>query len=188
MPLQNPADTTKIDDKATDGLSGVKNSLAYRVGEIERHLHSHESWFGLAVTPDGETHRADRVGAGVLPFIVDAGTSTWGDWLQILGSSDTPARTAQVSWDFHRLLFTATERNVVYFLQVGFGASGAAALTAGNYTEDVFIPASNQIDAGPISIQTRRHEAGTKVWARCLSYGQDTGTLSFYFGLHEYEG
>ena len=38
----------KIDDQATDGLSGVHNSLAYRTQEIERHLHSRERWLGLA--------------------------------------------------------------------------------------------------------------------------------------------
>jgi hypothetical protein len=32
----------KIDNKATLGSLGTSNSLAYRVHEIERHLHSYE--------------------------------------------------------------------------------------------------------------------------------------------------
>ena len=178
----------KIDNEATDGLLGTPNSLAYRVHEIERHFHSYESWFGLAASPSGEVHRADRLATNIAPFVIDAGNNTWGNWVQILGSDDTPARTDQVKFDLHRLLFTATENNSVYFFQLAFGDSGAAALSAGDYTEAVFIPSSNQIDSGPVDINDRRKDAGTKAWARCISYGDNTGTMSFYFGLHEYEG
>lgn len=178
----------KIDNARTDGLLGVNNSLAYRVNEIERHLHSYESWFGLAASPSGEIHRADRIGPGIAPFVIDAGNNDWGTWVQILGSSDTPARTGGVKFDFHKLLFTATENNSVYFFQLGFGESGDDALAAGEFTEDVFVPSAFFIDSGPVEIQNRRKSAGTKIWARCLSDGDNTGTMSFYFGLHEYEG
>ena len=181
-------ETDKIDSATTDGLAGTSNSLAYRVHEVERHFHSYENWFGAAAVPSGETHVADRIGQGINPFSIDAGNLTWGSWVQIIGSSDTPARGASPKYDLHKVLFTATERNVVYFFQLAFGDSGAAGLAAGDYTESVFIPTSNQIDSGPVIIQDRRKDAGTKAWARCLSLASDTGTMSFYFGLHEYEG
>lgn len=179
----------KIDNEATDGLSGTEDSLAYRVHEIERHLHSYESWFADAASPSGETHVADRIsptdnGA----FVIDAGNDTWGGWLQILGSSDTPTRAGNVYFDLHRILFTATEKNALYYFQLAYGEDADAAVTAGNYTEVGFVPASNQIDSGPVNIQTRRENVGTKVWARCMAPGEDTGTMSFIFGLHEYEG
>lgn len=182
------ADVSKIDDEAVDGLEGTNNSLAYKVEEIERHFHSYESWYGAAVTPSGETHVADRIGQGVTTFQIDAGNNDWGQWVQVLGSNDTPARTGEVKFDFHRLAITATERNEVYFVQIALGDSGAAALAAGDYTEATFKPVSNQIDSGPVAVQSRRKNAGTKVWARCLCPGQNTATMNFYIGLHGYEG
>ena len=183
-----PSYLTKLDNRATDGLSGVSNSLAYRIAEVERHLHQEERWFGAAASPSGETHVADRIGVGVSAFELDAGNNTWGTWVQILGSTDTPADTGNVAMDVHRVLFTNAEKNATYFLQFGAGDSGAAAITAGTYTEIAFQPASNQIDSGPYNMQSRRADTGTKVWARCLCPGQDTGTLEFYVAIHEYEG
>lgn len=69
----------KIDKKTTDGLSGVNNSLSYRVEEIEKHFHGREKWFGLAASPSGETHRADRMNGAILPFQLEAGDSAFGD-------------------------------------------------------------------------------------------------------------
>lgn len=182
------AETDKIDAATTDGLAGVNNSLAYRVHEIERHLHSYERWFGVATAPSGEVHVADRIGSDNGAFQPDAGNDDWGSWLQILGSSDTPADTGNAKFDLHRLEISLSERNAVYYVQLAFGASGAAALAAGDYTESVFKPASNQVDSGPIAVQSRRIDVGTKGWARVMCPGQDTGTVSFYIGLHEYSG
>lgn len=180
--------TKKIDNEATNGLLGVNNSSAYRIHEIERHLHSNERWFGVAVTPSGETHVADRIGVGVDSFEIDAGNNTWGSWVQILGSSDTPAEGTNANMDLHRILVSSTERNATYFLQLGVGATGQASLDAETYTEVVFQPASNQIDSAPVTVQSRRSDTGVKVWARCLCPGQDTAKINFYFGIHEYEG
>ena len=183
----------KIDSEATNGLAGVSNSLAYRVHEIERHLHSYSRWMQLATTQTA-THKAVGLGNadGAGPFILDAGNSsvtpTWGTWVQLLGADDTPVIAGSVKMDPHLIMVTATERNATYFLQFGFGATGAAVLTAGSYTEIVFQPASNQVDSGPIEIQTRRIASGSLMWARCLCPGQNTATFSFYIGGHEYEG
>ena len=180
--------TKKIDDLASNGLTGISNSLAYRVHEIERHLHSNERWFGAAASPSGETHVADRIGQGISSFQIDAGNNDWGSWLQILGSADTPADPGNVFMDFHKILITNSERNQTYFVQISAGATGAAGLTALTYTEVVFQPLSNQIDSAPIVIQSRRFAVGTKVWVRCLCPGQNTATLNFYDAIHEYEG
>lgn len=177
----------KIDNYATLGLLGTNNSLAYRVHEIERHFHSYERWYELAGTPDGEVHRADAAGLGGGYFEIDAGdssvTPTWGAWVQILGSTDTA-----LTYDLHRLSFVAAERNLAYVVQIAFGAVAADAYTAGTYTESVFVPASNVLDTGPVDVQTRRHSAGTKAWARCICPTQNTGYLRFRFGMHFYEG
>jgi hypothetical protein len=186
--LNGVSDLQKIDSAGTDGLAGVHNSLAYRVHEIERHFHSYERWFELAAAPVGTTHRADPAGTGAGVFTIDAGNTIYGAWLQLLGSTDTPAIADSVYYDPHKLLMTAAERNEIYVMQIGFGASGAAALEAGTYTEVVFHPQSNVIDSGPVVVQSRRHAAGELMWARCLCPGFDTGLLSFVIGIHEYPG
>ncbi len=183
------AETDKIDDAATDGMSGMADSLAYFADVLRNHHHSYERWFELAGTPSG-THKADRIGTvgGGGVFIIDAANDDWGAWVQLLGVDDTPDDGVAAHYDFHRLEVAAAERNEIYFVQIGFGASGAAALSAGSYTELVLKPLSNQIDSGPIYLQAERQAAGTLAWARCLCPGQNTATLSFFFGLHEYEG
>jgi len=185
--LDIKAETDKIDSLATDGLNGTPNSLAYRVHEIERHLHSGARWFETASVPDGEVHVADSIGSGSGAFQIDAGNDDWGSWVQILGSSDTPTVSGKAYFDPHQFIVEDTERASTYFLQIARGASGAAGLAAGTYTEFVY-GASVQKETGIIPVQTGRAPAGSKVWVRCMCPGQDTGTVDFYFGLHEYEG
>jgi len=183
------AQTNKIDDAATDGLLGIHNSLAYRVHEIERHLHSCGRWFESADTPDGEVHVADRIGSGGGAFQIDAGNNTWGVWVQILGSGDTPADVGKVYFDPHEMIIEYAEFSATYFIQIGRGDSGAAVLEAGTYTELVW--ESNAVGAratGIMDVQSGRAPAGSKLWARCKSPGQNTARLDFYLGIHEYEG
>ena len=178
----------RINDRAAKGLAGEYDSLGYRVAEIERHAHSYERWLETAAVASGETHVADSIGDGSGAFTIDAGNDTWGAWVQVLGSSDTPVTAGSAYYDLHHLNITAAERDEVYFMQIGFADSGADALTAGTYTEDVFKPASNLVDAGPVEIMSRRHAVGTKVWIRCMCPGQNTATMNLFIGIHEYEG
>lgn len=156
-----------------------------KIDEIERHLHGGGSWFGAASSPSGETHVADRIGSDGGAFQLDGGNDTWGSWVQILGSSDTPARTGQTHFDPHEILISATEGAYVYFIQFTRGASGAAGLAAGNYTELVIGSDGNKFK-GITRVQTGRAPAGSKVWARTWAVGQNTGTIDFYIGVHEY--
>jgi hypothetical protein len=181
--------TIKIDSSATSGLSGTNNSLAYRAGEIERHLHSYERWLGAAAAPVGETHVADAIGTTTTAFQVDAGNDTWGSWLQVLGSEDTPVLSGMSNYDLHRLAVVAVENaNTTHLIQFAFGASGAAALAAGAYTELVFRPQTVQGAEEILFMQMRRIAVGTKAWARIWAIGQNTSTLDFFCGAHEYEG
>jgi len=171
------------------GLAATAGSLSYDVGELERHFHGWESWFCAAASPNAEIHVADRIGnTGTTAFTLTAGNNTWGAWLQLLGSSDTPARTSQVKYDFHKILVTTTNQAGVWFLQFAFGASGADALTAGTYTEMVYNPASPTDKTEELPIMSRRQAAGTKAWARAWGVGSSGKTIALMFGLHEYEG
>lgn len=184
-----PESLNKVDEEAVDGLTGVSNSLAYKVAEIERHLHSAGSWFEKATTPDTTIKVADRIGEGSGPFQIDAGNDTWGTWVQILGSGDTPARDDMTHFDPHLILIDDAEQEATYFIQFASGLTTAAdAYTAGNYTELCVGIDSTKRFKSQTPIQTGRAAASTMVWARCLAVGKDTGTLDFYLGIHEYEG
>ena len=77
--LSADPDPLKLDEQATSGLLGTVDSLAYRIHEIERHLHSAGSWFGAANTPS-DTHKADRIGTCTAPFELDGGDSSSTCW------------------------------------------------------------------------------------------------------------
>lgn len=176
----------KIDGAATDGLAGVSNSLAYRVEEIERHLHNRERWLGLAASPDAEVHCADD---GVMvPIQIDAGNDTWGAWVCILGSGDTPIIAGLAKYDPHELLVDDVQSTkLLTRIQMAYGASGAAALAAGTYSELMMKP-----DAGAkhvaLPMMFPRITAGTKLFARCWVSTENTSTIDFFMGVHEYEG
>ena len=166
------------------------NTIIEEVVEIETHLHSNERWFEKAAVPNGEIHVADRIGSGAGSFQIDAGNDDWGSWVQVLGSDDTPADTGKTFFDSHRAEFVSAERNATYFVQVAAQSENPntqGITDVAFVTEFVVKPLSNQIDSGPIDIQTIRVPIGIKVWVRCMCPGQDTGTLNFYFGIHEYD-
>jgi len=176
------------EDTASPGLStAVYNSLAYRVAEIERHLHSGGRWFGVATTPSGEEHAGDRISENPGPFVIDAGNDDWGAWTLILGSEDTPTNPSMAYFDPHEIVVEDTENASEYFIQMTRGTSGSTGYEAGHYTEFVY-NATSQKETGILRIQTGRSPAGSKIWARCLSKSDNTGMFYFYMGIHEYEG
>ena len=180
--------TAKIDNLAVNGLLGVSGSLAYKVHEIERHIHSFERWLGAAASASGETHVADSIGSGVSAFRIDAGNNDWGSWVQIVGSADTPRISGNLKFDGRQIMIESHERNTqTYFIQIAYGASGAAALAAGDYTEIGLISGGGTSEVGPIDLQDRRFDVGIKVWVRAFIPTINTGTIDFYLGLHEYE-
>jgi len=180
------SNSPKIDDETVTGLLGTNNSLAYKVHEIEKHLHNNERWLGLAAAPSGETHRADD---GVMtPFRMDGGNNTWGNWLQIAGDADTPVQAGMAKFDLHRILFSDVENTkTLTRVQIAGGASGAAALAAGDYTEFMETP-EKDAKQEPVQFMMPRYAAGTKMWIRCWVSGENTSWIDFFYGLHEYKG
>ncbi len=184
-------ETDKIDKAAVDGLLGVYNSLAYKVHEIERHFHSGGRWFGLATAPNLPTHAADRIGTTSAAFQIDGGpgvgTGSWGNWVQVMGSTDTPITAGNDYWDPHEFVISSSERTGIHFIQFARGATGAAGLAAGTYTEFA-IDLTDKSGGTIIPAQTGRAPAAALLWARCWAVGNDTGTVDFFIGIHEYEG
>lgn len=167
--------------------AGTINEILEESHEIEVHLHSYERWLGAAVTPSGETHVADKIGDTTTAFRIDAGNEDWGSWTQVVGSADTPIVTGKTKFDFHRIEITASENAGVHFIQFAFGETGAAAYSNDDYAEFVFVEPVSQTLPEPIDVQNDRVDSGTKVWARLFVPGENTSTLDFYIGLHEYD-
>jgi len=170
--------------------TSLESKIEQESYEIENHHHNYEKWFGLAGTPDGETHRADRITLKPEPFQVDAGNDDFGSWLQIIGSSDTPVISTNTFFDFRELLIISHERNSTpYVLQFACGESSelAGQLTAETFTEEAMVTGAGNSETGPIIFLNRRVASGSKIWVRIWSKGQNTGTLDFYIGIHEYE-
>jgi len=186
MPDITTTDVNKIDNEAVDGLAGVPDSLAYKIHEIENHLHNWERWVGLAAVPSGETHRFDI--DSMIPFQMDAGNDTWGPWLQIVGSTDFPIISGMTYRDAHRILITDVERDkVITRIQIAGGEDADAAVAADNYTEFMITPQKDAKQT-PVDIMTGRAPSATKGWIRCWVAGQNTGTVDFFMGVHEYVG
>jgi hypothetical protein len=191
IPLANvESQTDKIDQAATDGLLGTNNSLAYRTHEIEKHFHSFEHWFGVAASPSGETHVADVVGGATTAFALVSGASTFGSWVQMLGSSDTPVLSGYANFDPHRYLITTTDSTSPFILQFATGESAGLATKISNseYSSFMYISASNNNDSGVEDMMSPRITTGEKVWVRVACIGQTGKTLNGYFGIHEYIG
>lgn len=172
--------------------SGVsrEGQIEQETFEIEHHIHNNASWMGLAATPSGETHRADRVGPGVGVFQADAGNNDWGTALQIIGSADTPIRSVtpvHTKFDLRRILITDAESTgQTYFLRIIGGATAAAGVSAGTYTEVAMHEDLGNSDHSPTEITNRRIEDGEKVWVQVFAPGANTSTIDFYIEIHEY--
>ena len=182
------ADLDVVQD-SLDAISPTVDDILTEAYEIETHLHSYERWLGAAASADGEIHVADSINPNITPFRIDAGDDTWGSWVQILGSSDTPVQTGKTYFDFHKIYIYGLEDNQkLYLVQIAFGPDGATALSTDDYTEFMYQGYLAAVgDQGWSGMQSERWAAGTKVWARCCTPDDDTNTMDFYIGIHEYD-
>jgi hypothetical protein len=156
---------------------------------IKQHHHNYEKWFGLAAVPSGEVHRADRMAGGIAPFQLVAGNNTFGNWVQVLGSGDTPVQAGKLKFDFHRVLVTGTNSTRPFNIQIIIGESSgfAAKLLAEDFDEFPYISATNNNDSGINETIDKRYVVGEKVWMRCVDIGGNGTNINFYIGVHEYD-
>ena len=94
-----------------------------------------------------------------------------------------------LKYDLNEILIVSHERNSnAHVFQVAFGASGDAALAAGDCSEFAIVTGGGSSETGPTYFNIPRQDIGTKAWIRVLAVGQNTGTIDFLIGLHEYVG
>jgi hypothetical protein len=185
----------RITKKDSGGMLATVGSVAYHAHVTRRAVNHYERWYAKAASADAEVHVADNIGnTGTAAFQIDGGegaSGSWGSWVQILGSTDTPivGEATYTKYNLHKIFISDTQEDTsVYFVQFGFGTSGAAALLAGTYSEMVFKASANNTEEIVYLVRARRVAAGTKAWARCWCVGKNTGTFDFYFSVIQYEG
>lgn len=180
-----------IDGKATKGLLGIYNSLAYRVGEIERHFHSRERWFGKKTVQTA----TDWGDVTLSPYRAISGANAYGsdvnDEALVLGTADTPAIAGMVKYDPHQIFIIACNADTIYRLRLVYGSGTmAAAIAAGQYTELVIKDdaAASSSPSSAIPVNCPRLNCGIdQIWVQCWS-ATNNAYVDFLIGIHEYEG
>jgi hypothetical protein len=188
-----PIGEAKVDELATEGLNGTPDSLAYRVEEIEKHFHNRECWRGKLAVQSGTNWADDNIDT---PFVAVSGANDWGtdtdDEAKVLGTGDTPFIGGNVKFDPHRILITAVSSSTPYKMRLIWGTGTMAEAIAANqwscfmYRFDSISPA---VEAGfPVDIKLPRLRSGIdKLWAQVWNL-TDNATISFFIGIHEYDG
>jgi hypothetical protein len=182
----------KIDSLATDGLSGVSNSLAYRVHEIEKHFHSNEHWVGKAAS---QTATDWAIAYTLTPFTAISGNGVFGadanDEALVIGTADTPIASGMVRFDVHRILVVELSVDTPYYFRLVYGSGTMAdAITAGQ--ESCFMVQNtvtgSKAGGFPCDVMMPRATCGTtKIWMQ-VACATDNATATFFVGVHEYAG
>ena len=184
------AQTDKIDKIAVSGLLGAPDSLAYKVSELESHIHNHEHWRGkLAVQT--ATNWMDNV---LTPFRAISGANAYGananDEAQVIGSADTPVSVGMVKYDCYRIIILALSSNTIWKLRMVWGTGTLAqAITAEQFTELMVLNIIATGNAGgfPVDFRMPRISVGTKLWVQAWNASLGA-TIDFCIGIHEYVG
>ncbi len=182
----------KIDNEATNGLTGTEASLAYQIHELIKHHHSRARWFGISGDQSGDNWAANTL----TPFVAISGNNAYGsdadDEAKVLGTDDTPAISGMIKFDFHEILVVDVDDDTPYKLRIINGTGTMSeAISAGQFSEAVvqFDSANPQLSAGvPITLQTLRFDCNVdKVWIQAWN-ATNNSQIDFLVGMHEYEG
>ncbi len=168
----------KIDSLAVNGLSGVDNSLSYKVHEIEKHFHNSPQCYG---------NTAGNLARGVLtPFQVVAGASgVLGTELQIHDGTVIESGSTTKKFDFNLIYITNVQTaDVTYFFEIWAGTSTFAAAT--KISESYFKFSATNNDTWPIYIMSSRVTCNNKIWCRASCSNVATRTIDFLIGVHTY--
>lgn len=162
-----------------------KDEVFLEILDVKNHFHTQEHWFGVAAAPSGTVDVGDY--DVMAPFVPDAGNNTWGAWLQVIGSGDTPVLAGNIEFNPHFIFVTAVERNTsIHRLQLAWHATSATtALADGDYTEVMFKPSSASFLSLPVPLRAMPQPIGTLMWVRIWADGQNTGTADMFVGIHE---
>jgi hypothetical protein len=176
----DPNEIRKIDQAATSGLSGTVDSLAYRVNEIERHLHNANLCYGKAA---GDNFLLDSI----VTFQAVAGAgSAFGAEKLCHDGTVVGGGSATQKMDLGRVVITASSAGagVVYELQFlyGTGLIGTAVVLSTFY---YVVPAAGAQKTSAVVFPCPRVACNNKIWAK-TKCGTDAATINFLFEVHVY--
>lgn len=171
----------KIDGSAVDGLSGVNNSLAYKVHELEKHFHNSAQWFGK----DGGDNLLNR--DSVTPWALVAGTSqAYGTEVQLSDGTEIESGSAIKKYDLHEVLIVDNDAgNAVTTFKVQFWYGTGLFAAATLLTECVCSFYSVSDNHGVITMVCPRITCNNKLWAR-IKCSVNSKSISILIGVHTY--
>lgn len=113
----------KIDDQAVNGLSGVPNSLAYMLQEVEKHHHNTQQVYGLTANKIARKSTA--------PVVVTGGSDAWGTELMLHDGATIEGGSATQKFDMHQLYVSAvgTANRITYLEFYSYLAGAGIACT-----------------------------------------------------------
>ena len=181
--------TNKIDNAAVSGLSGTADSLAYKVHEIEKHLHNKEIWLGVS----GAASETDACADNMTPFALTAAASpNYGTAIPIIGTSNLTffSGSGNTKFDIHRVLIVSAVDAKTYKFRIVYNTTPSQtfndALSAGQYSEFMLYvnAATGSSPTEMRNIMMPRTTFGNKVWLQCMSDGANA--VSLFIAIHEY--
>ena len=186
-------DTNTVTDEikvVVDDTNTVVDNTNVKVTCLNERFHGYGKWFGKHPAQSDENRIFARMNGVTSHFVLTAGNTAFGNWVQIVGATDTPILASNTKFSLHKILVTTTNSTAVYIIQIVAGESAdiAAKIIAEEFTEFPYIAATNQNDSGVYDFVSKCQDSGTKMWARCACVGQNATTITGYFGLHESNG
>jgi len=164
-----------------------KNIADQEIYEAEHHLHNNETWYGVHSSVSASVNEGEAW--SITPFVSTSGLDgVFGAWVPLLGTSDTPFRSGKVKYDPHRIdIIDTNASKKPHLIQFTWGLTDAAtAFAALDYTGFWSAPEKDG-KVSPLAIICPRITAGYKLWLRHLIIGDDSKTMTFYPGIHEYK-
>ena len=186
-------ETNKIDNAVTLGMSGVNNSLAYRVHEIEKHFHSAERWLGVSADQTGSNWALENT---LNSYQAISGNGVFGadanDEAKVIGIDDGKYTSDDmVKFDLHRFFFEEISADNPFIIRIVWGTGTMADAIANNCFSTFMVqnnPTGNKAGGVPVDIMMPRKTWGTdQVWVQTKS-ATDDATVDFFVGVHEYIG
>lgn len=153
----------------------------------EDHLHNVERWFGKSADQSGNNWGVSNT---MTPYQAVSGNNTWGtsgaQEAKVLGTADTPIFAGGTHQDIRRVLSVANSSNTIYRIRLIFGLTTSAdAITAGQYSEFVYLRAAGDSVRKVAELQNIRVPSGYKRWIQIWN-ATNGATLDFFLGIHEY--
>lgn len=155
----------------------------------EEHQHHKTIWYGKK--SDQTTYWCDV--NSLTPYRAISGSAAYGsdasDEAQLFSASDTLSEigTGLVCGDFDQILIVANSSDTIYKCRLVWGTGTlAAAVSAGQYSEFMYIRKSTDTVRLPREIKCPKIPVNNKVWLQCLN-ASDNATIDFYIGVHAYD-